>query len=145
MYLVNKFRFRQKSMKILRTEEASLPFLTNETAQFLFSAVWDILVSTSGWDNNFTLLFPKKCCVSQNIIVSIKSFKYLRFVYLSATYQFMLANVHLSRCLILFLGSLPVNVCLLWVNNRVLSLVWRKKLPPFDQIHIFFYRYLSLL
>ena len=33
-------------------------FLTNETAQFLFLAVWDILVSTRGWDKNFILLFP---------------------------------------------------------------------------------------
>ena len=33
-------------------------FLTNETVQFLFLAVWDILVSTRGWDKNFTLLFP---------------------------------------------------------------------------------------
>jgi hypothetical protein len=33
-------------------------FLTNETAEFLFSAVWDILVFTRGWDKNFTLLFP---------------------------------------------------------------------------------------
>jgi hypothetical protein len=36
----------------------SLYLLTNETAQFLFLAVWDILVSTRGWDKNFTLLFP---------------------------------------------------------------------------------------
>jgi len=33
-------------------------FLTNETAQFLSLAVWNILVSTRGWDKNFTLLFP---------------------------------------------------------------------------------------
>ena len=31
--------------------------------------------------------------------------------------------MHLSRCLILFSGSLPVNVCLHWVNNWVFSLV----------------------
>jgi hypothetical protein len=35
-------------------------------------------------------------------------------------YYILLANVHLSRCWILLSDSLPVNVCLLWVNNREL-------------------------
>ena len=33
-------------------------FLTNETAQFLFLAVWDILVSTREWDKNVMLPLP---------------------------------------------------------------------------------------
>jgi hypothetical protein len=56
-----------------------------------------------------------------------------------------LTILHLSRCLTLFITPFyRVNVCLHWVNNRVLFLV-RKKLPPFDQRQIIFYRYLSVL
>ena len=33
-------------------------FPTNETAQFLSLAMWDILVLIRGWEKNFTLLFP---------------------------------------------------------------------------------------
>jgi hypothetical protein len=66
----------------------------------------------------------------QTVFSSIKSpFYYisiLKLIYVNF-YTILLANVltimHLSRCFTLF--HLPVNVCLLWVNHRALSLVMK--------------------
>ena len=75
-------RFRLITSDHLNLDGKGICVLTNETAQFLFLAVWDILVSIRGRDKNVTLHFQQKCYISQNVIVSIKSRKYLRFVHL---------------------------------------------------------------
>ena len=49
--------FAQK-VKTCSFREHIFSLITNEAAQFVFLAVWDILVSTRGWDKNFMLLFP---------------------------------------------------------------------------------------
>ena len=105
----------------------SIYILTKKVSQFLFLAVEEKKkIAHFSPEKIYSYLF----ITVQTLFSSIKPRFYyisilkLIYVYYSAS---LLANdltiVHLSQCLALFFASLPVNVCLLWVNNRVLSLV----------------------
>jgi hypothetical protein len=76
-------------------------------------------------DKKVTCVLPANACCTVGCQLPPNSpcFSFLKLFLNSFMYYILLANVHLSQCLILFSGSLPVNVCLLWVNNKVLSLV----------------------